>query len=176
MERLGCLNLGAPNDSCWRCFGLWLTQTFCRVHSPEPARSCCRCRQTWGYRKRQGNPSELLQKAIGLLLRTKGCDEPACGGPHTKPRAFNNNLTRLPDCGSLRGSCNCFRRVLVCKLLTEKPKESRNRPLAHNLSQPSNPRPTRLLGSYSSPTATGLSLYEIQSLQLLIPLRIPMLE
>jgi hypothetical protein len=60
----------------------------------------------------------------------------------------------------------CFLRLLVCKLLNEKPKEGRNRSPTSNLSQPSNPRPTRFLGSYSSPIAIGFSLYEIQSLQL----------
>lgn len=81
-------------------------------------------------------------------------------------RTFNNYLIRPPLYGWFRGSCNCFRRVLVCKLLTEKPKKSCNRSLAPNLSQPPNPRPTRPLRFYSSPVATGLSLYETQSLQL----------
>jgi hypothetical protein len=32
------------------------------------------------------------------------------------------NLIRLLDFGWLWAVCNCFRRLLVCKLLTEKPK------------------------------------------------------
>gem|GEM_PF-6500946 len=42
--------------------------------------------------------------------------------------------------------------------ITVKPKEGRNSLPAGNLSQPLNPRPTRPLGSYSSPVATGFSL------------------
>ncbi|MDF2713421.1 MAG: hypothetical protein K0R28_346 [Paenibacillus sp.] len=137
------------------------------VHSPEPARSCCRRRKTGENRERQGKPSELLPKAVVHLLRTKGCAAPVCGGAEAKrAMPFNNNLSRLPDCGWFRGSCNCFLQLLVCKLLTEKPKESRNSLPTGNLSRPSNPRSTRFPRSYSSPVATGFSLYEIQSLQL----------
>ncbi|SCW62316.1 hypothetical protein SAMN04487970_102152 [Paenibacillus tianmuensis] len=59
-------------------------------------------------------------------------------------QAFNNHLTRLPCYGWLRAACNCFRRVLVCKLLTEKPKEGCDSLPPRNLSQPPNPRPRGL--------------------------------
>ncbi len=81
-------------------------------------------------------------------------------------RSISNHLTRLPDCGWFWGFCNYFQRILVCKLLTEKPKEGRNSLPIGNLSQPPNPRPTRPLGSYSSPVAIEFPSYEIQSLQL----------
>lgn len=64
---------------------------------------------------------------------------------------------------------------LVDKLVDKKRKKDCNRLFTCNLSQPPNPRPERLRGSYSSPVATGLSSYETQSLQLLIPPRTPML-
>lgn len=121
---------------------------FRRVHSHEPTCSCCRCCRTGGYCECQGKPSELLPNVIIHLLRTKGYATPVCGGTEAKrTMPFNNNLTRQPDCGWLRGSCNCFLQPLVCNLLNGKPKEGCNRSLAHNLSQSPNPRPTRLPGS-----------------------------
>lgn len=104
------------------------------------------------------SPTRLLLRQVSTCSGRKVAPRLFVDDWEQNVREFNNNLTRLPNCGWLRGSCNCFLRLLVCKLLNGKPKEGCNRLLARHLPQPPNPRPTRPLGSYSSPVAIGFSL------------------
>ena len=120
-------------------------------HSPESHRSRCRCFRTGGCQPRQGKFSEVFQWRSSSCSARKVATNLLVDHRKRSLRAYNSNLTRPPRCGWLRVVCNCFRQLLVCKLLTEKPKEGCNSPPPGNLSQPLNP----LLGSYSSPTAVG---------------------
>lgn len=146
--------------------GLWLAQRFAASNHPNqsiPAADAAKPGDTGNANKTQANCS---QRRSDSCSARKVAPRLLVDGRKQNRQAFNNHLTRPTYCGWLRAACNCFPRVLVCKLFTEKPKEGRNRSHAHNLSQPPNPRPTRPLASYSSPVATAFSGYEIQSLQL----------
>jgi len=170
------LNLTATDGSRPRWFARWDDSGSAPSTPPNrrvPAADATKPRDTDNSKNSQANCS---QSRSSTCSARKVAPRPFVEGWKQNRQAFSNNLTQPPNCGWLRGSCNCFRRVLVCKLFAEEPKEGCNRSLAHHLSQPPNPLPTRPLGSYSSPVAIGLSAYEIQSLQLLTLPRIPMLE